>query len=185
MINEILNDAKTKMDKSYAAMCADFNTMRVGRANPAILDGITVDYYGTPTPINQTANINVADARMLTIQPWDKKLIGAIEKAIQKSELGINPTNDGEIIRLAIPQLTEERRKELVKSAKKRGEEAKVAIRNIRRDINDKIKALEKKNEVPEDAAKKGLDDAQKQTDEYIKKIDETLAKKEKEIMSV
>jgi len=185
MLSEIMNDAKTRMEKSYANMCGDLNTMRVGRANPAILEGITVDYYGTPTPINQMANINVPDARMLTIQPWDRKMIGAIEKAIQKSDLGINPTNDGELIRLAIPQLNEERRKELAKNAKKRGEEAKVAIRNIRRDLNDKIKAMEKKSEVPEDVAKKGLDDAQKATDDFIKKIDDALAKKEKEIMSV
>ena len=182
MINQILDEAKVRMEKSYAAMCSDFNTMRVGRANPAILDGITVDYYGTPTPINQTANINIADARMLTIQPWDKKLIGAIEKAIQKSELGINPTNDGEMIRLAIPQLTEERRKELVKTAKKRAEEAKVAIRNIRRDAINEIDKLE---DISEDIQKGMEKDIQSLTDEYNKKIEELLKEKEKELMTV
>jgi ribosome recycling factor len=185
MINDILNDAKERMEKSYANMCHDFATMRVGRANPAILDGITVDYYGVPTPLNQTSNINAPEPRLLTIQPWDRNLLGAIEKAIQKADIGINPSNDGEIIRLAIPALTEERRKELVKTAHKRAEEAKVAIRNIRRDVNDKIKACEKNHEATEDEMKKGLDDAQKCTDDYVKKIDETLSKKEKEIMEV
>ena len=185
MINDILTDAKDRMEKSYENMCHDFSTMRVGRANPAILDGITVDYYGAPTPLNQTSNINAPEPRLLTIQPWDRSLLGAIEKAIQKADIGINPSNDGEIIRLAIPALTEERRKELVKSAHKRAEEAKVAVRNIRRDANDKIKACEKNHTATEDEVKKGLDDAQKSTDQYIKKIDETLAKKEKEIMEV
>lgn len=185
MINDILTDAKDRMEKSYENMCHDFSTMRVGRANPAILDGITVDYYGAPTPLNQTSNINAPEPRLLTIQPWDRNLLGAIEKAIQKADIGINPSNDGEIIRLAIPALTEERRKELVKSAHKRAEEAKVAVRNIRRDANDKIKACEKNHTATEDEVKKGLDDAQKSTDQYVKKIDETLAKKEKEIMEV
>lgn len=185
MINDILTDAKDRMEKSYENMCHDFSTMRVGRANPAILDGITVDYYGAPTPLNQTSNINAPEPRLLTIQPWDRSLLGAIEKAIQKADIGINPSNDGEIIRLAIPALTEERRKELVKSAHKRAEEAKVAVRNIRRDANDKIKACEKNHTATEDEVKKGLDDAQKSTDQYVKKIDETLAKKEKEIMEV
>lgn len=185
MIKDILTDAKERMEKSYDTMCHDFATMRVGRANPAILDGITVDYYGVPTPLNQTANINAPEPRLLTVQPWDKSLMRAIEKAIQQSDIGINPSNDGEIIRLAIPPLTEERRKELVKSARKRAEEAKVAVRNIRRDVNEKIKACEKNHEATEDEVKKGLDDAQKCTDEYIKKIDETLNKKENEIMEV
>lgn len=185
MIQEILANGKERMEKSYDSMCHDFSTMRVGRANPAILDGITVDYYGVPTPLNQTANINAPEPRLLTIQPWDKKLLGAIEKAIQKADIGINPSNDGELIRLAIPALTEERRKELVKTAHKRAEEAKVAVRNIRRDVNDKIKACEKKHEATEDEVKKALEDAQKSTDEYVKKIDDTLHKKEKEIMEV
>lgn len=185
MINEILANAEERMEKSYDNMCHDFATMRVGRANPAILDGITVDYYGVPTPLNQTSNINAPEPRLLTVQPWDRNLLGAIEKAIQKADIGINPSNDGEIIRLAIPALTEERRKELVKTAHKRAEEAKVAVRNIRRDVNDKIKACEKNKEATEDDVKKGLEDAQKQTDAYVKKIDKTLAKKEKEIMEV
>ena len=185
MINEILADAQERMEKSYASMCHDFATMRVGRANPAILDGITVDYYGVPTPLNQTSNINAPEPRLLTIQPWDRNFLSAIEKAIQKADLGINPSNDGEIIRLAIPALTEERRKELVKTAHKRAEEAKVAVRNIRRDVNDKIKSAEKKHDITEDEMQEALDNTQKYTDEHVKKIDDTLHKKEKEIMEV
>lgn len=184
-INDILKAAEEKMQKAYEAMCQDFSVMRVGRADPAILDKIMIDYYGTPTPIAQMATISVPDARMLSVQPWDRSMIGAIEKAIQTSDLGINPTNDGQVIRLTVPALTEERRKELVKSCGKRAEEAKVAIRNIRRDINDKLKAQEKQAEVSEDEIKKALDKSQKQTDDYIKKIDETLKKKEKDILSV
>lgn len=183
--NEILKNAEEKMQKAYESMCHDFSTMRVGRADPAILANIMVDYYGTPTPIAQMANISVPDARMLTIQPWDRSMVNAIEKAIMGSDLGINPTNDGQMIRLAVPPLTEERRKELVKHAGKRAEEAKVAIRNIRRDVNDKLKALEKQADVSEDEVKKALDKSQKQTDDCVKKIDETLKKKEKDILSV
>ncbi len=185
MIADILTEAEAKMEKSYDSMCQDFATMRVGRANPAILDKVVVDYYGVETPVSQTATISAPEPRLLMIQPWDRSTIGMIEKAIQKADLGLNPTNDGAVIRIAIPQLTEERRKELVKSAHKRAEEAKVAMRNIRRDLNDKIKDLEKKSEATEDEAKKGLDDAQKLTDKLIKKIDDTLNKKEKDIMEV
>lgn len=183
--NEILKAAEEKMQKAYEAMCQDFAVMRAGRADPAILDKIVVDYYGTPTPIAQMANISVPDARMLTVQPWDRSQIAAIEKAIQSSDLGINPTNDGQMIRLAVPALTEERRKELVKNCGKRAEEAKVSIRNIRRDVNDKLKALEKQADVSEDDIKKALDKSQKQTDDFSKKIDETFKKKEKDILSV
>lgn len=182
---DFLKEAEEKMEKSFDAMCQDFATMRVGRANPAILDKVTVDYYGVETPLSQTATISAPEPRLLTVQPWDRSIIGAIEKAIQKADLGLNPANDGTIIRIPIPQLTEERRKELVKAAHKRAEEAKVAFRNIRRDDNDKIKAAEKKSELTEDECKNALDDMQKLTDKYVKKVDETLAKKEKEIMEV
>lgn len=184
-ITETLKHSEEKMQKTYEGMCQDFAVMRVGRADPAILDKITVDYYGTPTPVAQMATISVPEARLLVVQPWDRSMIKAIEKAIQTSDLGINPNNDGMVIRLAIPPLTEERRKELVKSVGKRAEEAKVALRNIRRDVNDKLKALEKQGDVSEDDIKKGLEKAQKQTDEYIKKVDETFKKKEKDILEV
>ena len=167
---EILKSAEEKMQKAFEAMCQDFAVMRAGRADPAILDKLQVDYYGTPTPIAQMAGISAPEPRLLLIQPWDRSMIKAIEKAIQTSDLGINPSNDGAAIRLAIPPLTEERRKELVKNCSKRAEEAKVSIRNCRRELNDKLKALEK---------------SQKQTDEFVKKIDETFKKKEKDILSV
>lgn len=184
-IAEILKTSEDKMQKAYEAMCHDFSVMRVGRADPAILDKITVDYYGTPTPVAQMATISVPEARLLMVQPWDRSMIGAIEKAIQTSDLGINPNNDGTVIRLSIPPLTEDRRKDLVKNCSKRAEEAKVALRNIRRDVNDKLKALEKQGDVSEDDIKKGLDKAQKQTDDFIKKVDDTLKKKEKDILEV
>lgn len=157
----------------------------LGRATPALLDKIMVDYYGTPTPINQTANVSCPEPRLLVIQPWDKNQISAIEKAILKSDLGINPSNDGTVVRLAIPQLTEDRRKDLVKQCGKKAEESKVAMRNIRRDVNDRVKALEKSKEVSEDESKKALDDIQKMTDKFIKRVDEILAQKEKELMEV
>ncbi len=166
-------------------MCQDFAVMRAGRADPAILDKILVDYYGTPTPIAQMASVSAPEARMLLVQPWDRSMIKAIEKAIQTSDLGINPNNDGAVIRLAIPPLTEERRKELVKNCGKRAEEAKVSVRNIRRDVNDKLKAEEKQGEGSEDEVRNALDKSQKQTDDFVKKIDETLKKKEKDMFSV
>ena len=166
-------------------MLGDFAGMRAGRANPAMLDRIMVNYYGEPTPINQMANINVPEARLLVIQPWDKSSIADIEKAIMKSDLGITPNNDGNVIRLAVPQLTEERRKEVVKTVKKRAEEAKVAIRNIRREGNDLIKSSEKDKLISEDESKKGLDNIQKLTDKYIKDVDAALQVKEKDIMEV
>lgn len=182
---EILQTAEEKMQKAYDSMCQDFAVMRAGRADPAILDKIMVDYYGTPTPIAQMASISAPEARLLAVQPWDRSMLKVIEKAIQASDLGINPNNDGQTIRLAIPPLTEERRRELVKNCGKRAEEAKVSVRNIRRDVNDKLKALEKKNEASEDEVKNALEQSQKQTDEFIKKIDETLKKKEKDILAV
>ncbi|MDD2568415.1 MAG: ribosome recycling factor [Clostridia bacterium] len=185
VIEDIMLDGEDRMEKVLSILCQDFATLRVGRANPSILDKVTVDYYGVATPINQTASISVQDARTLMIQPWDKNTIGLIEKAILKSDLGLNPNNDGTVLRITIPQLTEERRKELVKQVKKKTEDARVSIRNIRRDLNDKIKAAEKKKEVNEDELKEALDNAQKLTDKSINKVDEVLAKKEKEIMEV
>ncbi len=185
MINDIIDDAGSRMKKSIDHLVADFAVMRAGKANPAMVEKIMVNYYGVPTPINQLANINVPEARMLVIQPWDKTNITAIEKAIMKSELGVTPSNDGNVIRIAIPALTEETRRDLVKVVKKRAEEAKVGIRNIRREANDMIKSGEKEKLIAEDESKKGLEDIQKLTDKYIKDIDNILQAKEKDIMAV
>ena len=185
MIKDLLNDSEQRMEKAIENLRREFASLRAGRANPSLLDKVMVDYYGVPTPINQTANISCPDPRMILIQPWDKSLIPAIEKAIMKADLGLNPNSDGMVLRINIPQLTEERRKELVKTAGKKSEEAKVAIRNIRRDVNDSIKAMEKNKEATEDEAKNGLDDAQKMTDKFIQKVDEMLKQKEKDIMEV
>lgn len=184
-MKEVLNKAEEKMQKSVGSLKNEFAAIRAGRANPAVLDKILVDYYGTPTPINQMAAVSVSEARVLVIQPWDKSLIKEIEKAIQASDIGINPANDGSVIRLTFPQLTEDRRKELVKDLKKYGEEAKVAIRSIRRDANDKLKAMKKNSELTEDDLKQGEDKTQKLTDKYIKNIDEVVAEKEKEVLSI
>lgn len=185
MLTAILADAEDRMQKSVEFFRKDLASVRAGRANPAILDKITVEYYGAATPLNQLGNISAPEPRLLTIQPWDKSALAAIEKAILKSDLGLNPNNDGSIIRLAIPQLTEERRAQLVKATKKKGEDCKVSIRNIRRDVVDKIKADEKAKTCSEDEAKKANDDLQKATDKYIKEIDKILDAKEKEIMEV
>lgn len=185
MIKDILNDAEDRMEKSLEHLGRDLSSLRAGRANPAMLDRILVDYYGSSTPINQLANITVPEARLLVIQPWDKSIIADIEKAIMKSDLGINPSNDGNVIRIAIPQLTEERRKELVKVVKKRAEEAKVAIRNIRREANDMLKSSEKEKLISEDENKKGMDESQKLTDKFTKEVDKILQAKEKDIMEV
>lgn len=185
MVKDILKDAEDRMKKSIEHLKSDLASLRAGRANPAMLDKIMVDYYGEPTPINQLANITVPEARLIVVQPWDKTSIPEIEKAILKSDLGVNPTNDGNVIRIAIPQLTEERRKEIVKIVKKRGEEAKVAIRNIRREANDMLKSSEKDKLISEDESKKGMDEIQKLTDKYIKDIDTILQAKEKDIMEV
>lgn len=185
MIKDILKDAEDRMSKSIEHLTRDLAAMRAGRANPAMVEKITVDYYGTNTPINQLANITVPEARLLVIQPWDKSMITDIEKAIMKSDLGVTPSNDGNVIRLAIPQLTEERRKDLVKVVKKRAEEARVAVRNIRRESNDLLKSSEKEKMISEDESKKGMDDIQKATDKYIKNVDTILTAKEKEIMEV
>jgi ribosome recycling factor len=174
-----------RMDKTIDALKKDLASIRTGRASLSIFEGITVDYYGTPTPINHLATLSIPESRMITIQPWDPKMIPEIEKAIQKSDLGLNPSNDGKIIRVVIPQLTEERRKQLVKQVHKRGEEAKIAIRNIRRDENEEMRKLEKEQRLSEDETKRALDEIQKITDSYIKKIDEIVAHKEEEIMEV
>ena len=179
--NKIYDD---KMTKTINNLDGELATIRAGRANPHVLDKLAVDYYGTPTPIQQVANVSVPEARMIQIQPWEKKMLKVIEKAIQVSDLGINPTNDGSTIRLIFPELTEERRKELVKDVKKKGEAAKVAIRNIRRDGIDAVKKL-KGSEVSEDEMKDMEDDLQKLTDKYIKEIDKSVEKKSKEVMTV
>lgn len=173
-----------KMTKTYNNLLSEFGSIRAGRANPHVLDRITVDYYGTQTPIQQVGNVNVPEPRMLQIQPWDSSLLRAIERAIQMSDLGINPTNDGKVIRLVFPELTEERRKDLVKEVKKKGEGAKVAVRNIRRDANDSFKKL-KGTEVSEDKIKELENEMQKLTDKYIKTIDGAVEEKSKEIMTV
>lgn len=185
MIKEILQDAEDRMNKVTEILRKDYSSLRAGRANPALLDKVMVDYYGTPTPVNQTANISCPEPRLIVVQPWDKSLISAIEKAILKSDLGLNPNNDGSVIRLAIPQLTEERRRELVKTCSKKAEDAKVAVRNIRRDVNDSIKDLEKAKEASEDECKKALENAQKLTDRFVKTLDEIFEQKEKDIMAV
>ena len=173
-----------KMQKAYDFLLADYQTIRAGRANPHVLDKLKVDYYGTPTPIQQVGNITVPEARMIQIAPWEKSLIREIEKAIMASDIGITPNNDGTVIRLVFPELTEERRKDLVKDVKKKGKEAKVAIRNIRRDANDAFKKLAK-TEISEDEIKDLEDSVQKITDKYIKDVDKAIEDKSKEIMTV
>ena len=174
-----------KMKKSVEAVENDFATVRAGRANASVLNRISVDYYGTPTPIQQIASISSPDPRTLAIPPWDASAVKAIEKAIQESDLGINPQNDGKVIRLAFPQLTEERRKEHVKLIHKYAETGKIAVRNVRRDANDQLKKLEKDKAISEDELKKATDDVQKLTDKYVAKVDEKCAAKEKEIMDL
>jgi ribosome recycling factor len=160
-------------------------SIRAGRANPSLLDKVVVEYYGSEMPVNQVANISTPDPRTLLIQPWDKSVLPEIERGILKSELGLNPNNDGSVIRITIPALTEERRNELVKLVRKTGEDAKVAIRNIRRDANDTLKKMEKNGEIPEDTLRRGQDEVQKLTDQYIKKVDDVVADKEKEILEI
>lgn len=174
-----------KMNKTLDNLQGEYATIRAGRANPHVLDKIKVDYYGSPTPIQQVGNISVPEARMIVIQPWEKSLLKAIEKAILTSDLGINPTNDGSIIRLVFPELTEDRRKELSKDVKKKGENAKVAVRNIRRDANETFKKMEKANEISEDDLDEVIEKIQKLTDKMIEKIDKAVEAKTKEIMTV
>ena len=183
-MDERLQQYDTKMQKSFQNLLDEFGSIRAGRANPHVLDKVRVDYYGTPTPIQQIANVTVPEARMLQIQPWEASMVKDIEKAILTSDLGINPSNDGRLIRLVFPELTEERRKELTKDVKKKGENAKVAIRNIRRDANDAFKKL-KGSDVSEDEIKQLGDQLQKLTDKYIKEVDAMIEAKSKEIMTV
>ncbi|MDF2815215.1 MAG: ribosome recycling factor [Paenibacillus sp.] len=184
MPQTIKKNAEERMDKAIGSLKKELSSLRAGRATPSLLDRVQVEYYGSMTPVNQLANINTPDSRTLLIQPWDKSSLSAIEKSILKSDLGLTPSNDGLTIRLSIPPLTEERRGDLVKMTKKYGEEAKVAIRNIRRDANDDIKKLEK-NGISEDESRRHQDDVQKTTDKYIAEVDKVLVSKEKEIMEV
>lgn len=185
MPQNVKKSAEERMDKAISALKKELSSLRAGRATPALLDRVQVEYYGSMTPVNQLGNINTPDARTLMIQPWDKSSLGAIEKAIMKSDLGLTPANDGNIIRITIPPLTEERRAELVKMTKKSGEEAKVAVRNIRRDANDDIKKLEKAATISEDESRRHQDDIQKVTDRFIAEVDKVLVAKEAEIMEV
>ena len=185
MIDDIMNTAKEKMQKSCAVYERDMQGLRAGRANPQLLDRILVDYYGTPTPINQIGNISSPEPRLLVIAPWEAKMIPQVEKAIQKSDLGLNPSNDGKIIRLVFPELNEERRRDLTKIASKGAEETKVAIRSIRRDAIEQIKKLKKNSEITEDDQRDAEEEMQKLTDKAIKDVDAIYARKEKEIMEV
>ena len=181
----IKKNLEEKSKKSIAILKEDLNTVRAGRANPALLDKVTVEYYGTATPLKNIANISVPDPRTLLISPFDPKSVGEIEKAINMANIGINPSNDGKCVRLVIPQVTEERRKELTKTVKKMGEDSKVAVRNLRRDANDHRKKKEKAHEITEDELKKALDDIQKSIEKTVKEIDDIVAAKEKEILEV
>ena len=185
MPKEIINQCEQKMQKSIEALKKDFATIRTGKANPAILNGITVEYYGSPMPINQIASVSAPEPQMILIKPYDESILKAIEKAIQTSELGFNPQNDGDVVRIPIPALTEQTRKDLVKQAKKIAEDNKVAIRNIRRDGMDQLKKLEKDSLISEDELKRRSDELQKVTDKYIETIDKSAAEKEKDIMSI
>lgn len=185
MLEEVYEEIEHKMERSLEALHKELARVRTGRASLALLDGIMVDYYGTPTPLNQLATLAVPESRLITVQPWDKSQFGLIEKAIQRSDLGLTPVNDGKVIRLAIPPLTAERRKELVKQVKKTGEETKIALRNVRRDGNDMLKSLEKQKEISEDDWRRGQDQIQKITDRYITKTDEILSAKEHEVLEV
>ena len=185
MLQDVINTAKEKMKKSCEVYEREMMSLRAGRANPQLLDRIMVDYYGTPTPINQIGNISSPEPRLLVIAPWEAKMIPQVEKAIQKSDLGLNPSNDGKLIRLVFPELNEERRRDLTKVASKGAEETKVAIRSIRRDAIEQIKKLKKNSEITEDDQRDAEEDTQKLTDKAVKDVDEICAKKEKEIMEV
>jgi len=185
MTKELLHETEEKMKRAIENLRKEFSNVRAGRATPAMLERVTVDYYGTPTPVNQVANVSSPEPRMLIIQPWEKKMLAAIEKSILKSDLGLTPNNDGNTIRLNIPQLTQQRRTELVKTTKKIAEEAKVAVRNLRRDSNDVLKKLEKDKTISEDENKRAQEEIQKLTDKYVKEVDRAAEHKEKEIMEV
>lgn len=185
MIEQVKKKSEERMNKSVHSLEAEYKGLRTGRATPNLFDNVKVDYYGTPTPLNQTANISIPEARLIVIQPWDKGTLAATEKAIQAADLGFNPTNDGKIIRINIPPLTEERRKELAKMAKNSAEHSKVAVRNIRRDANDELKKAQKSSDITEDDLKSGEDVIQKITDKFIAQIDALMKAKESEIMEV
>ena len=185
MKDQIFSKFKDEMEKTISSLEKSFSRVRTGRASVSLLDGIRVDYYGTPTPIAQLATMSVPESRLIVIAPWDATALGAIEKAIQKSDLGLMPSTDGKVIRLSIPQLTEERRKDLVKQVKKMAEESKVKLRNERRDANEGLKELKKNNKMTEDDLHGSQDEVQKMTDKYIEKVDKLLASKEKEIMEI
>ena len=185
MIDDVLADAKNRMGKAVEALRKELTTIRTGRAHPGLIEHLRVDYYGAPTPLNQLATISVPEPRLLVIQPWDRQSLGAIEKAIHKADLGLNPINDGNIIRLAIPQLTEERRKELVKVVRKKVEEGRVAVRNVRRDCHDELRRLQREKEISEDAQYRGQDELQKVTDGFIQEIERVGEEKEAELLAV
>jgi ribosome recycling factor len=184
-MNEVFDYAREHMEKSIEVLKKDLNTLRTGRVSIHVLDGVKVEYYGTPTPLNQVANINAVDATTIVVSPWDKSIINAIEKAIQEANVGANPNNDGDVIKLFFPPMTEEERKKQAKKAKEFGEKAKIAIRNVRRDANDKIKKLFKDKAITEDDQKRGLEEVQKITDEFVSKVDEIVNKKIDDVMSV
>jgi len=185
LILEVLEEGRESMQKAVEALKRDLGRVRTGRASLTLLDGIKVDYYGVPTPLNQVASLSVPESRMIVIQPWDNNMLGEIDKAINKSDLGVNPTNDGKQIRLVMPRPTEERRRELVKVVKKMGESSKVGIRSGRRDCIDMLRVMEKDKEITEDENKKGQDEVQKLTDEFVAKIDEIIELKEQEVMEI
>jgi len=185
MINEIKSDANQRMDKTIASLVTDLSKIRTGRAHPSLLDSIHVDYYGSDVPLSQVANVSVLDPRTLSVSPWEKNMVQKIEKAIMASDLGLNPATTGELMRIPLPPLTEERRKDLIKVVRQEGEAAKVAIRNIRRDANGTLKSLEKEKEISEDEERRAQDEIQKLTDAHVKKVDTLLDEKEKDLMEI
>jgi len=185
MTAEIKKQAQTKMEKAIQVLKKDLAAIRAGRANPALLDKVVVEYYGADTPLNQVANISTPDPRSLVVQPWDPSILANVEKAIINSDLGLTPNNDGKVIRITIPMLTEERRNELIKVVKKTGEESKVAIRNVRREANDELKKRSKEGEITEDESRRGQDEIQKMTDRYVKEVDQVVSQKEKEMLEI
>jgi ribosome recycling factor len=185
MINEVKKEAETRMKKSLEVLAVAFNKIRTGRAHPSILDGITVDYYGSHTPLGQVANINIEDARTLTISPWEKSMVTAIEKAIMTSDLGLNPATAGSVIRIPMPMLTEETRKNFIKSARHEAEATRVSIRNIRRDANDQLKSFLKEKDISEDESRRAEEEVQKLTDRFVADVEKALAQKEKDLMEI
>lgn len=185
MLDEVISESKDSMGRAVESLKREMSKVRTGRASVSLLDDVRVDYYGTPTPLNQVGTLAVPEARLITITPWEKQIIPEIEKAIMKSDLGLNPASDGQLIRIAIPALTEERRKEMVKVIRRMGEDAKIAVRNARRDANDNLKMLEKEKEISEDDLKRGEKQVQDVTDSFVEKVDEVVAHKEKEVMEI